>query len=54
MRFRLPKPIRDWIRSREVVENWVEVSECCYADRWLETDICSDCKEHTDFMEVRL
>jgi hypothetical protein len=54
MRFRLPKPIRDWIRSREVEENWVEVSECCFADRWIDTDVCESCKEHTVFMEVKL
>lgn len=26
-----------------------ELSECCGASRWGETDICSDCKEHADF-----
>ncbi len=25
------------------------LSTCCSASRWLETDICSECKEHTDF-----
>ena len=25
------------------------LSTCCSATRWLETDICSECKEHTDF-----
>ena len=30
----------------------MELSECCDAPRWLgETDICSDCKEHTDFYD---
>lgn len=54
MRFRLPKPIRDWIREREklFIDNWVEVSECCGAERWMDTDVCSDCKEHAEFMEV--
>ena len=28
------------------------VSNCCGASRWLgETDICSDCLEHTEFIE---
>ena len=27
------------------------VSNCCGATRWLgETDICSECKEHADFI----
>lgn len=26
-----------------------ELSNCCGASRWGETDICSDCKEHADF-----
>ena len=54
MRFRLPKPIRDWIREREklFIDNWVEVSECCGAERWMDTDVCSDCKEHAEFIEV--
>ena len=29
------------------------VSNCCGAPRWLdETDICSDCKEHADFIDI--
>ena len=27
----------------------MELSECCGASKWFETDICSQCKEHTDF-----
>ena len=26
-------------------------SNCCGAPRWMETDLCSDCKEHADFIE---
>jgi hypothetical protein len=26
-----------------------ELSNCCGASRWGETDVCSDCKEHADF-----
>jgi hypothetical protein len=53
MRFRLPKPIRDWIRAKNLPnEEFYWVSECCGAERWMETDICSDCKEHAEFMEV--
>lgn len=29
----------------------MKVSDCCGAERWLETDICSDCKEHADFVD---
>ncbi len=31
----------------------MEVSTCCDAERWLnlESDICSSCKEHADFVE---
>jgi len=29
----------------------MEHSECCGADRWYETDICSECREHTDFTD---
>ena len=25
------------------------LSTCCSASSWLETDICSECKEHADF-----
>jgi|TARA_B110000967_G_scaffold206793_1_gene254383 hypothetical protein len=28
-----------------------ELSNCCGASRWCETDICSDCKEHAEFNE---
>ena len=53
MRFRLPKPIRDWIRAKNLPnDEFYWVSECCGAERWMDTDICSDCKEHTEFMEV--
>ncbi len=31
-----------------------ELSNCCYANRlYDETDICSDCKEHADFEEIK-
>jgi len=26
-----------------------ELSNCCGASRWCDTDICSDCKEHAEF-----
>jgi len=31
----------------------MELSNCCDAPRWmdLESDICSDCKEHADFYD---
>ena len=29
-----------------------EESECCGADRWYYTDLCSECKENTKFREV--
>jgi hypothetical protein len=29
----------------------MENSECCGAERWNDTDICSDCREHADFTE---
>jgi hypothetical protein len=29
----------------------MEYSDCCGADRWYETDICSECREHSDFNE---
>lgn len=27
------------------------LSDCCGAPKWHETDICSRCKEHTDFYD---
>jgi len=31
----------------------MEESGCCGASRWLtETDICSACKEHADFIDL--
>ena len=30
----------------------MEESECCGAGRWYETDLCGDCKEHTEFNEI--
>jgi len=30
----------------------MEESDCCGAERWYETDLCSDCKEHTGFNET--
>jgi hypothetical protein len=29
----------------------MEQSNCCGANRWLEADICSQCKEHADFSD---
>ena len=28
-----------------------ELSNCCGASRWYDTDRCSDCKEHAEFNE---
>jgi len=30
----------------------MEQSNCCGADRWYETDICSECREHADFTDL--
>ena len=30
----------------------MKTSNCCGADRWYETDICSACKEHADFTDL--
>lgn len=27
------------------------ISNCCSAPKWLETDLCSQCKEHADFYD---
>lgn len=34
----------------------MELSTCCDAERWnnLESDICSSCKEHADFIEEEI
>ena len=38
------------MRVKTLNVNNMEVSECCGASRWFEeSDICSQCKEHTDF-----
>lgn len=38
------------MRVKTLNVNKMEVSECCGASRWFdESDICSQCKEHTDF-----
>lgn len=29
----------------------MKVSKCCGAKAWMQTDICSKCKEHADFVE---
>jgi hypothetical protein len=29
----------------------MELSTCCDSERWLETDICNQCKEHADFYD---
>lgn len=29
----------------------MELSTCCDAVKWLETDLCSECLEHADFEE---
>jgi hypothetical protein len=53
MRFKLPRPIREWIRNKSRPnEEWFESSDCCGADRWLGTDICSECREHAEFIEI--
>ena len=28
-------------------------SECCGAEEWYETGLCSECKEHTEFTEEK-
>jgi len=28
------------------------VSNCCSASQWYETDICSDCLEHAEFIDI--
>lgn len=53
MRFRIPKVVRDFIRSKpRRVEQWYESSDCCGAGRWNDTDICNECKEHAEFIEI--
>jgi hypothetical protein len=27
------------------------LSDCCSAEEWYETGLCSECKEHADFNE---
>jgi hypothetical protein len=29
----------------------MELSTCCDSERWLETDLCRQCKEHADFYD---
>ena len=33
----------------EELLNTDEQSDCCGADRWNDTDICNECREHADF-----
>ena len=35
----------------KILFNMEEISNCCGASRWCDTDICSDCKEHAEFNE---
>ena len=39
------------IEERESIDEWYdeqeELSDCCGAELYEETDICTDCKEHT-------
>ena len=30
----------------------MEHSQCCGADRWNDTDICNECREHADFTDL--
>jgi hypothetical protein len=30
----------------------MEESTCCGATRWNETDICNECREHSDFTDL--
>lgn len=30
----------------------MEQSDCCGANRWNDTDLCIECKEHSGFTEV--
>jgi hypothetical protein len=30
----------------------MEESDCCNAGRWNDTDLCDDCKEHAEFIEL--
>jgi len=32
----------------------MESSTCCGADRWYGTDICGECREHSDFTEEEI
>lgn len=53
MKIRFPKVVRDFIRSKpQQVEQWYESSDCCGADRWNDTDICGECKEHAEFIQI--
>lgn len=29
----------------------MELSTCCDSPKWINTDICQDCKEHADFYD---
>jgi len=30
----------------------MEESDCCNAGRWYDTDLCNECKENAEFLEV--
>jgi len=30
----------------------VLLSECCGSPPWFETDLCSSCREHADFIDI--
>lgn len=43
-----PKEIVEYARQNPHTELDIS-SECCGASQWLETDLCSECLEHTEF-----
>ena len=43
-----PKEIVEYARANPSKELDIS-SECCGASQWLETDLCSECLEHTEF-----
>ena len=56
------KPISDSCNSKSIgikifrtklkkKENIMEESDCCNADRYLGTDLCSECQENAEFYE---
>ena len=33
------------------MEEPMDTSKCCGAQRWLDTDICIECRDHADFID---